>query len=363
MNARRYFRPFVASAWLALAAAVGPQSLSAQVVYDNASSGTGTLLPFSFSHTVGAGNQRLLVVAVAIRNGVNLASGVTYGGTALTSLRTTHNSDNLVHVQVYYLKNPPSGTANVTVTLLGLTNAAAGAVSFSNVDQTTPFGAVASDSSTGTGTTNPSTTVASSTSSLVLDAVALEGSAGTLTAGGGQTQRWTSTTGGAASNARGVGSTAPGATSVTMSWTKTNTAKWAIVAASINPNPVPSLSMLKFADLPTPKPGDVVTFSETTTNSGTGSAVSVVSTEAVPANTDFKLSSAAFSPGTSGLSPAVAYSNNGGSTYTYTPVSGAGGAPAGYDRTVTHVRWTMTGNLSATSPNNSYGVSFQARIR
>jgi hypothetical protein len=83
----------------------------------------------------------------------------------------------------------------------------------------------------------------------------------------------------------------------------------------------------------------------------------------VPANTDFKLGSPAFAPGTSGLTTAVAYSNNGGTTYTYTPVSGGGGAPAGFDRTVTHVRWTMTGNLSQVSPNNSYGVSFQARIR
>jgi uncharacterized repeat protein (TIGR01451 family) len=363
MSTRRYFRLFFIGACLTLAAATLPRSLAAQVTFDNASSGTGTLVPFSFSHTVGTGNQRLLVVAVTIRNGINLASGVTYGGTALTSLGSTQNSDGLVHVQMYYLKNPPSGTANVTVSLLGLTNAAAGAMSFSGVDPINTFGAISSDSSTGTGTTDPSTTVASATNNLVIDAVALEGSAGALTVGGGQTQRWTATTGGAATNIRGVGSTEAGAASVTMSWTKANTAKWAIMAVSINVDPVPSLSVLKFADLPTPLPGDVVTFSATTTNSGMGPAVSLVSKEAVPANTDFKLGSPAFAPGTSGLTTAVAYSNNGGTTYTYTPVSGGGGAPAGFDRTVTHVRWTMTGNLSQVSPNNSYGVSFQARIR
>ena len=264
---------------------------------------------------------------------------------------------------MWYLKNPPSGTANVTVNLLGLTNAAAGAVSFSGVDPINTFGAIASDSSTGTGTTNPSTTVASGTNNLVIDAVALEGDAGALTAGAGQTQRWTATTGGAASNIRGVGSTEAGAASVTMSWTKANTAKWAILAASINVNPVPSLSVLKFADLPTPMPGDVVTFSATTTNSGMGAAVSLVSNEAVPANTDFKLRVPRLRSRDLGA-------HYGGGVlkqrrdhlHLYAGERGRR-RPAGFDRTVTHVRWTMTGNLSQVSPNNSYGVSFQARIR
>ncbi|HYU99994.1 MAG TPA: hypothetical protein VE977_14295, partial [Pyrinomonadaceae bacterium] len=59
----------------------------------------------------------------------------------------------------------------------------------------------------------------------------------------------------------------------------------------------------------------------------------------------------------------VAYSNNGGSTWSYTPVSAAGGAPAGYDRSVTHVRWSFSANLSQTSPNNSGSVGLTTRIR
>ncbi len=161
MSVLRRIRYFWLVAWLGLAAVTVPRSIAAQVTYGNASTGTGNVLSFSFSHTVGTGNQRLLVVAVTIRNGLNLANGVSYGGTALTSLRSVRNSDNTVRVELWYLKNPPSGTANVTVNLLGLTNQAAGAVSFSGVDQTTPFGAVAADSSTDDGTSNPATTVAS----------------------------------------------------------------------------------------------------------------------------------------------------------------------------------------------------------
>ena len=67
--------------------------------------------------------------------------------------------------------------------------------------------------------------------------------------------------------------------------------------------------------------------------------------------------------GTTGLTVAVAYSNNSGSTWAYTPASGAGGAPAGYDRLVTNVRWTFTGNLSPTVPNNTGSVGFIARVR
>jgi len=83
----------------------------------------------------------------------------------------------------------------------------------------------------------------------------------------------------------------------------------------------------------------------------------------VSANTDFKLGSVTTNLGTTGLTVAIAYSNDGGTTWTYTPASGAGGAPAGYDRTVTHIRWSFTGNLSPTAPNNVGDVGFTIRIR
>ena len=67
--------------------------------------------------------------------------------------------------------------------------------------------------------------------------------------------------------------------------------------------------------------------------------------------------------GTTGLTAAVTYSSDGGTVWTYTPVSGAGGAPAGYDRLVTNIRWTLTGALSQTAPNNSGTASAIVRIR
>ncbi len=59
----------------------------------------------------------------------------------------------------------------------------------------------------------------------------------------------------------------------------------------------------------------------------------------------------------------VAYSNNGGTTWTYSPASGAGSAPPGYDRLATHVRFTFAGSLGPSPPSNQGNVGFVARIR
>ena len=110
-------------------------------------------------------------------------------------------------------------------------------------------------------------------------------------------------------------------------------------------------------------PGTDLTYTIAFTNDGGVAARSLVISDPIPANTDFKVGSVTSSLGTTGLTVAVAYSNNNGTSYAYTPVSGGGGAAAGYDRNVTNVRWTFTGNLSQTPPNNAGSVSFIAKIR
>lgn len=89
----------------------------------------------------------------------------------------------------------------------------------------------------------------------------------------------------------------------------------------------------------------------------------VTPSERVFKNVDFKLGSLTSNPGTSGLVATFQYSNDGGITWTYTPVSGAGGAPAGYDRNVTNVRWSFAGSLSQTGPGNTGSVTLTVRIR
>lgn len=113
----------------------------------------------------------------------------------------------------------------------------------------------------------------------------------------------------------------------------------------------------------TQSPGTDLAYTVTFNNLGGAAASSFVITDPVPANTDFKVGTVTTSLGTTGLTVTIAYSNDGGTTWTYTSVSGGGSAPAGYDRNVTNVRWTFGGNLSQTSPNNTGSVSFTVRIR
>ncbi|HEY5885695.1 MAG TPA: carboxypeptidase regulatory-like domain-containing protein [Pyrinomonadaceae bacterium] len=113
----------------------------------------------------------------------------------------------------------------------------------------------------------------------------------------------------------------------------------------------------------TAEPGTDLLYTIDFSNGGAGFAIAFVITDPVPANTDFKIASVATNLGTTGLTPTISYSNDGGSSWTYSPSSGAGGAPSGYDRNVTNVRWSFASTLSPTSPNNSGSVSYSVRIR
>lgn len=126
---------------------------------------------------------------------------------------------------------------------------------------------------------------------------------------------------------------------------------------------VPSVGLVKSVN-PTGDqiPGTDLVYTITFTNSGGLAAQSLLIKDPIPNNTDFKVGSVTSSLGGTGLTVAVEYSNNGGTTYVYTPVSGGGGAAAGYDRNVTNIRWTFTGNLPI-SPNNTGSVSFTSRIK
>src|SRR3989440_1143523 len=120
-----------------------------------------------------------------------------------------------------------------------------------------------------------------------------------------------------------------------------------------------------------PTPGTDLTYTVTFTNKG-GASVNFSSLSdpnppsGLQINTSmyFKVASASSNLTTTGLTlSSVKYSNDGGTTWTYAPASGAGGAPAGYDGNVTNVQWNFTGSLGQTAPNNTGSVSFLARIK
>jgi len=139
-------------------------------------------------------------------------------------------------------------------------------------------------------------------------------------------------------------------------------------------NAAPSIDLVKsVSPVGAQIPGTYLTYTIVYTNTGGQPATNVMIVdpnvlnidplERVLRNVDFEVGSLTSTPGSSGLVATFEYSSNGGGAWTYTPVSGGGGAPAGYDRNVTNVRWSFAGSLSHLAPNNTGSVGFTVRIR
>lgn len=128
----------------------------------------------------------------------------------------------------------------------------------------------------------------------------------------------------------------------------------------------PLLSILKSANRATASPGEVIIYNVQIVNSGTGIGTNVVLTDDLSPYGSFYLGagtpfSFTDSSPVSGLSlSAPQYSNNNGTTWLYPPVSGGGGAPAGYDGNVTNWRIPMTGTIRA---GGSFILNYQVIVK
>jgi uncharacterized repeat protein (TIGR01451 family) len=351
----------------------------AQIAFDSSSSantGTGTAASLTWSHAVGAsGTNRILIVGVSIRNNSSqTVSSVSYGGAGLTLIGQTTNGTN-ARVEIWRLIAPATGTNNVVVTLSGAARFVGGASSFTGVSQTAALALGSYFTASGNSPTPTVNVTGVAQGQLVIDTIAnanLATGSSLPCVGAGQTQRWSNRTSNttAGNNTPGAGSTAPGpvgAGTVTMSWrlegcSGSTNRQWAIGAVALKQGAVITLNK-SVSPSGSQLPGTDLAYTVTFTNAGDAAGSALTIKDAIPANTDFKVGSITSTLGTTGLTVAVAYSNNGGSTYAYTPVSAGGGAPAGYDRNVTNARWTFTGNLSQTAPNNAGSVGFRVRIR
>jgi uncharacterized repeat protein (TIGR01451 family) len=135
---------------------------------------------------------------------------------------------------------------------------------------------------------------------------------------------------------------------------------YAVCPGTANPSVVLVLSITRTGN---PAPGTVGTYTTTYANSSGTLAYNPMVSSPVPAHTDFQIGSMTSNAGNTGLSYAASYSSDGGSTWTYVPVSGGGGAPSGYDRNVTNVRWNASGALGCGSGVNSGSVAFAVQIQ
>jgi uncharacterized repeat protein (TIGR01451 family) len=207
-----------------------------------AGTGTGTTPTFSshtWSHTTGTGSNRLLLVGVSLESDSQgtTVSSVTYSGQSLTRAGFQQSIDNEARMEIWRLINPPSGTANVVVTLNQACDDALVVVAstFSGVHQTTPLGTFASaQSDQGDLAPQPSLSLASASGELVFDMLALDDADSVTSPGGGQTQRLNLTQGDSDSGITGAASTKAGASSVSLSWA-TSPDSWALGAVPIKP--------------------------------------------------------------------------------------------------------------------------------
>lgn len=198
-----------------------------------ADGGGGTSL--TFSHTC-TGSELLLIVGVAVISGsASDVTSVTYNGVAMTAIPSWNqvSGGGSCRSKGYYLIAPATGAHNVVITVSPAVNIiAAGATSFTGADQTTPLGTAntaTADNATAT------VDIASATGEIVIDCVATLRS--TITVGASQTSRWEQEN--IFSTFSGGGSTEPGATTVTMSWTlgaSGDSDSWAIGGVSVKPS-------------------------------------------------------------------------------------------------------------------------------
>lgn len=204
----------------------------AAISFDSTSNTQGSALNFSWPHTVGNGPSRILLVDLSIKDTVTVAT-VTYNVTsALTHIGSQASPGSKNRVELWYLLSPPSGIANIEVTLSTGAKIVAGAISYSGVDQLTPLGPFVGNA----GISNLATaTISSAVGERVVDTVSVEGQAPSTTAGAGQTEQWNLTTGSGGSDLVGAGSYAIGAASVTMSWIHPSSRDWAIGAVTLKP--------------------------------------------------------------------------------------------------------------------------------
>ena len=109
-------------------------------------------------------------------------------------------------------------------------------------------------------------------------------------------------------------------------------------------------------------PGTELTYTVTITNDGSQDAAGVVVLDSLAVELDFKVGSVVNNL-PSGVTATVEYSNDTGSTWTYTPVSAGCSAPVTFDSCVTHIRWTLQNDLSYVGPDNTGNVQFVTRIQ
>ena len=230
-----------------LGTAVGQQAWAkAQFLFDGgllftsaAGAASGDSSSLSWSHTVDALSNRLLVVGVSTTDANNTVSSVSYGGAALSRLGAQNGPYNDNRVELWYRVAPPSGTATVSVRMSQRNDVVGGSMSYTGVRQQAPFGtyrAASGDSS------RACVTLANAPAPLVASAIAANGDAGSVATASGQDLGWYASSKTSwwfnpfsAYDIIGAGATGPGAPMANVCYSLARGKRWALAAVPLNP--------------------------------------------------------------------------------------------------------------------------------
>lgn len=192
----------------------------------------------SWSHTTTATSNRLLAVSIHVQGAGVTVSRVRYAGSDLTkagnAIANCNSITNQCDAGIWYMIAPASGANTIQVDVTGGTATAiiGGAVTFSNVDQTTPVGTPATVSQNTSVSPNSVTVNSTNTGQMVVDSIA---DTGLITPNSPQVQVQNVVAGNidaGASYRTGV------AGSTTMTWTPDYSRIYAMTGLAINPSAV-----------------------------------------------------------------------------------------------------------------------------
>lgn len=107
------------------------------IAYDTSGAATfGSASSKTWSHTMSATANGMLVAYVYQNNATDTLSGVTYNGVAMTQIRKQLNANSIGYAYLYYLVGPATGANNVVATNGSSTYMEGVSVSYTGVAQT-----------------------------------------------------------------------------------------------------------------------------------------------------------------------------------------------------------------------------------
>ena len=190
----------------------------------------------TWSHTVSARSNGLLVVSVSYRDGNQPVRSVHYGGRALSLLGAQNAPGNDNRVELWHGTAPAAGTADVVVTLSKARRVIGGAMSFTGVDQKAPFGISRSASGK---TESACVTLANAPAALVVSVLAANGDAKLITSEAGQAPIWNTATGTSGGDVLSTGSAVAGAPIATLCQSLKKGKPWSLFAVPLMPAVAP----------------------------------------------------------------------------------------------------------------------------